>query len=258
MKRKWMPHIIAAAAFVVFIVLGLACASAPKPPKEIVYDTSIPDDQTATLFVRAGSYEVFGFNGIPLNPGWYDPIATGGGTNVKIPAGRHNISFNFYGGGGRDAKNIRLAFNAVAGRNYTIREALVSSGASYSVGYGGTMQFEIFEISQNRELGHNEQSLTVKTDFGLSVDIVIDKGTNDERKFRLYNEIRVIVSKDEEHTIDVEMSPDYIASFGNNVSPTGDSQGRFTASSDPIRYDLKVRGRGTGRNTITTYTLTRR
>jgi hypothetical protein len=30
MKEKWMPHIIAAEALAVFIVLGLACASAPK------------------------------------------------------------------------------------------------------------------------------------------------------------------------------------------------------------------------------------
>jgi len=66
------------------------------------------------------------------------------------------------------------------------------------------------------------------------------------------------VSKDEEHTVDVEMSPDYIANWGNNVEAVGDRQGRFTASSDPIRYDLRIRGSGTGRNTRTTYTLTRK
>ena len=32
-KEKLTPHIITVMAFVVFIVLGLACASAPKPPK---------------------------------------------------------------------------------------------------------------------------------------------------------------------------------------------------------------------------------
>jgi hypothetical protein len=33
MKEKWTPHIIAVAAFVVFIVLGLACASEPPPKR---------------------------------------------------------------------------------------------------------------------------------------------------------------------------------------------------------------------------------
>jgi hypothetical protein len=35
-EEKWTPHINAAAALVVFIVLGLACASTPKPPKDYV------------------------------------------------------------------------------------------------------------------------------------------------------------------------------------------------------------------------------
>ena len=30
MNKKWTPHIIAVGAFVVFIVLGLACASEPE------------------------------------------------------------------------------------------------------------------------------------------------------------------------------------------------------------------------------------
>jgi len=34
MKEKMTPHIIAAGALVIFIVLGLACASAPPPPLE--------------------------------------------------------------------------------------------------------------------------------------------------------------------------------------------------------------------------------
>ena len=34
MNKKWTPHIIAVGALVVFIVLGLACASKPPPPIE--------------------------------------------------------------------------------------------------------------------------------------------------------------------------------------------------------------------------------
>jgi len=34
MNKKWLPHIIAVGAFVVLIVLGLACASTPSVPKE--------------------------------------------------------------------------------------------------------------------------------------------------------------------------------------------------------------------------------
>jgi len=40
MNKKWTPHIIAVGAFVVFIVLGLACASAPvniSKPEDFVY-----------------------------------------------------------------------------------------------------------------------------------------------------------------------------------------------------------------------------
>jgi hypothetical protein len=39
MKEKWTPHIIAVNAFVVFIVLGLACASKPDVPSETVSTT---------------------------------------------------------------------------------------------------------------------------------------------------------------------------------------------------------------------------
>ena len=34
MNKKILPHIIMVVSFVVFIVLGLACATQPKPPKE--------------------------------------------------------------------------------------------------------------------------------------------------------------------------------------------------------------------------------
>jgi hypothetical protein len=39
MNKKWTPHGITAGAFVVFIVLGLACASSPEPPSapSVVY-----------------------------------------------------------------------------------------------------------------------------------------------------------------------------------------------------------------------------
>jgi hypothetical protein len=42
MKKKWTPHIIAVGAFVVFIVLGLACAAAPAPLEPEDADIPIP------------------------------------------------------------------------------------------------------------------------------------------------------------------------------------------------------------------------
>jgi hypothetical protein len=66
MNRKWIPHIIAIAAFVVFIVLGLACASTPP------YDG--PDAQVNYKEVVVG-YEKY----IEENPNSYHA-----GTGFKI------------------------------------------------------------------------------------------------------------------------------------------------------------------------------
>jgi len=50
MKEKWTPHIIAVTAFVVFIVLGLACASAPES------DVSDSNKQKSKETVSAEKY----------------------------------------------------------------------------------------------------------------------------------------------------------------------------------------------------------
>jgi hypothetical protein len=59
MKEKWTPHIIAVMAFVVFIVLGLACASEPPPsapvqPKEIVYQEITAKDLQEAKNYKSG------------------------------------------------------------------------------------------------------------------------------------------------------------------------------------------------------------
>jgi len=255
-ERKWTPHIIAAAVLVVFIVLGLACASAPKAPEEIVFDSSIPEDQMATLFITPGIIEVTHFDGSPLNPRWFQTSNRDRGMDVKIPAGRHSINFNFNGGetyGGTARGNV-INFDVAAGRNYTLFFALLRSS-----GRSTTVQFEVLESSQKRIPKADEQLVFIKLD-GLSVNILLDKDTDNERKFRLlqHGEIYFIVSKGEEHTIDVELTPAYIYDFGNDLTSAPESQRNFTASSEPIRYSLKLQGRGLGTNTKTTYTLTRR
>jgi len=199
-KGKWTPHIIAAAALVVFIVLGLACASAPKPPVEIVYNPSIPEDQTATLLIGPGSWEVFEFDGVPLNPRWYQASLTSPGMNVKIPSGRHSITFHYYGGDGADARNKRLDFNTFAGRSYKL--TLSAKGHHTRL----TVKFYVCETSDSREPRTDEQLLFFKMEKGThSIDIILDKDTDEERLFQLgyINELRIIVPKGE-HTIDID------------------------------------------------------
>jgi len=55
MKKKWMPHIIAVTAFVVFIVLGLACVSVTKAKDaDLIYSetVNVPEVSAADLFVK--------------------------------------------------------------------------------------------------------------------------------------------------------------------------------------------------------------
>jgi len=251
-EGKWTPHIIAAAALVVFIVLGLACASAPKPPTEIVYNPSIPKDQTAALLIPPGFYEVFEFNVAPLNPRWYQASMRSPGMNVIIPAGENSITFHYYGGDGADVKNKRLYFKTVAGRSY----GLTSDG--YQIGRSMRLFFNIYEISENRAPEADEQLLFIKQADGLKSLIVLDKGTDEERTFMtgsLMPELRVIVPKGE-HTIDVELTPGYIDQFSSHLEPVGEQPRHFTASSNPVRYSVSLKSSGLGQNTKTTYTLT--
>jgi hypothetical protein len=73
MKEKWTPHIIAVMALVVFIVLGLACASAPEylemPPEKITYNyqhMSFEGYQFVTETRLSPNFNVFGIESLVL------------------------------------------------------------------------------------------------------------------------------------------------------------------------------------------------
>jgi len=54
-EEKWTPHIIAAAALMVFIVLGLACATVTTPLDERFSDPNIPvNGQSVLLSMKTG------------------------------------------------------------------------------------------------------------------------------------------------------------------------------------------------------------
>ena len=246
-KGKWTPHIIAAAALVVFIVLGSACASAPKPPIEIVYDTSVPEDQTATLFIPT-NIVVLEFNGEGLKPIWGNPRNN---TAIKIPAGSHSIRAAQYDPYGYNSplgnrQSLAVAFNAIAGRTYKLGIYVLSDSSSMSkIEY--TYTFMIYEMTQGREPEPDEQLLFIKYDFkqrGGAI-IVLDKGTVEERSFCLdwfssSDEFRVILPKGE-HTIDFELppGPHYKTGFKYAVEP----QRHFTASTEPVKYILEGTGK---------------
>jgi len=261
-KEKWTPHIIAATALVVFIVLGLASASSsntqkepPKPPVEMVYDPDVPENQTATLLISTG-YKVGHFNGKQLNPIWEEP--SGVGTYVRIPAGSHRIMFDLHFGFGLDdVKNVDLDFNAIAGRTYVLVYHVVSTIHGNNR-VTDTLLFKIYEISERREPEPDEQLLFIKheSNGGISSIIVLDKGTDEERliisSVLPSDDRRVIVSKGE-HTIDVQASPSKMA---GQYEPKGEQPRVFTASSEPVRYFLETKSTGSGKNRKTTYTLT--
>jgi len=54
-EEKWTPHIIAATALVVFIVLGLACATVTKPLDRRFSDPNVPaNGQSVLLSMKTG------------------------------------------------------------------------------------------------------------------------------------------------------------------------------------------------------------
>jgi hypothetical protein len=266
MKEKWTPHIIAATALVVFIVLGLACVTAPKakPPKGIVYDSSIPAEQTASLLIPPGNIEVIEFDGKTLKPKWYQPSLLDPGMLVKIPSGKHEICFHYYGGEfGATMKNIRLKIDTVSGRTYGLFPILTN----YSRGMtriSETVLFTTYELMfsktvtiPQREPGPNEQRLFIQLVKGNGALYVLDKGTPEERTLyfsSLSDDTHIIIPKGE-HTIDVALTPGHIASFGTNFEPDGVPQRDFTASSEPVRYSVELIYSGSGKNTKTTYKL---
>src|SRR5215470_5460983 len=46
MNKKWTPHTIAIVSFIVFIVLGLACASSPAPSTTVSREPRVLFEQT--------------------------------------------------------------------------------------------------------------------------------------------------------------------------------------------------------------------
>jgi len=80
MKRKWTPHIIAVTAFVVFIVLGLACATTAKAKDaDLTYSemVNVPGVSAEDLYMKANLWFTDTFKGpntdrIP-RPGFYIP-----------------------------------------------------------------------------------------------------------------------------------------------------------------------------------------
>ena len=257
MREKMKLHIIAVTAFVLFVVLGLACATAPKPPVEMVYDSSIPEEQTASIFIPAGSVEVIGFNGITLSQKWYQPSLLSPGLLVKIPAGQSQILFHYYGGGGADAMNIRLNFTAIAGRVYYLYNFESNPGSRYS--QVSSIVYEIMYSSLSgiplKEPGPNEQKLYIQVLKGAPL-FIINAGTDDERRIMANADpdAYVIVAKGE-HTLDIGLSAYYIQQYGSDISPAAEPQRNFTASSVPVRYTVEVTSSGLGRNTKFLYTL---
>jgi len=245
MKLKNLPHIVAATALAVLLtVLGSACATAPKPPLERVYDSTVPENLTATLYIPPSYIEVFEFDRKPLNLNY--SILARIGTNVIIPAGDHNIRFNFRGGaaGLSDAINLTLNFKAVAGRAYHLMPYVNTLT-------GGTLISRIYENSVMREPEPEEQLLFIKQEGLGDFIFVLDKGTDDERLIYMYKrfwsgyaygETRIIVPKGE-HTIDVQKNPLIVSQFNSGVyyEPKGGEQPRvFTASSEPVRYIIAL------------------
>jgi len=250
MKKKLLSHIIAVTACAVFIVLVMACATTMNPPREIAYNTAIPENQTATLLIT-DSIVVLEFNGKRLNPIWEAPNWGSPNKNlntkVKIPAGSHTIRAYTYDPYGKHTNPLTVTFNAVAERAYKLDVYILSENVGMS---GGSIRYtyKIYEISQAGEPGPDEQLLLIEHNRRQGSIIVLDKGTDEERSFHLNlfssgrldrepsGELRVIVPKGE-HTIDFELPQSQYSKFGFRFAV--EPERNFTASSEPVRYMLE-------------------
>ena len=151
MKReKHAPHIIAASAFAVFIVLGLACASVADPaaPKSVdrnlgVYNpNNLPDDQLCTLEI-VGGIRVRQINGVTVGDrpfmgetalaGWgvggYNANLKGSSVVavIRIPAGSNRLLTSFYIGNAEQhliVRDVMVSHDFVAGNTYRLNAAL--------------------------------------------------------------------------------------------------------------------------------------
>jgi len=92
-ENKWTPHIIAATVLVVFIVLGLACASSPGVSVNTsMMDSSIPLNGQSEVYV-GGRFVISIDNGATImasSTGAIAPYAEG--TVFVLPAGEHSFT----------------------------------------------------------------------------------------------------------------------------------------------------------------------
>jgi len=149
-KVKWMPHIIAAGAFVVFIILGLACATMQDPtaPRKVnknlgVYNpNNVPVEQLCTLEI-VGGIHVRQFNGVTVGdkPFLGETALAGwgvGGYNanmkgstvvavIKVPAGSNTLLTSFYIGNAEKhaiVRDVKISYEFVAGNTYRLNATL--------------------------------------------------------------------------------------------------------------------------------------
>ena len=118
-EEKCTPHIIAAAAFVVFVVLGLACASAP-PGKQVIsdYQTSgVPLEDHARIYIDS-KVQVIGVDG-DMSPSKY---IAGGGNIILLASGEHTLNINTYDTYGDEPRypGYAMTFTVEAGKYYRI------------------------------------------------------------------------------------------------------------------------------------------
>jgi len=291
-----MYGIIAFAAIIVTAFAVLGCASTPSVPTEIVFNESIPENQSAYLCfpsnkgsgLGGGTFYILRCKTVGFDK-WFNPQLNSfrNSLNIRIPQGENAISFVYWFKAfagtnyspwfpheGRFAatfkpdtsspdpyhgRYISMSFDAKAGRNYSLFPSVTFSEA----------RFAFYEISQTREPNSNEQVLFINYDISaLGYVLILNKGTNDERSFylsltskniRSTNEIRIIVPKGT-HTIDLGINI-FNASYREDrrpkIEPDGNQPQRFSASSEPVRYSISVTPeRGTNRVLNGRYTLT--
>ena len=243
MKRNCFTGMV-----LLFIIVALVgCSSTPKTPQTLVYyppdggyNTSITEDQMATLFVPPGNFEVYRFDGIDLNPKWFQLSTRSSGLSVKIPSGlvaRHNagdhtycdseIVFNYWDNTYGNAEGVRLAFCAIEGRNYKLYRIITGPRQ---------MLFMLVETSETREPNSDEQVVLIKKDLGGGV-LVFNKDTRTERKLYLENktDLRIILPKGE-HTISIESTSGDV----NYFKPMGDPIHSFILSDNPVTLNVDL------------------
>jgi len=242
------------------LVLGAVtgCSSAPITR---IFDQSVPEEQTATLFLPPGDgqYEVTHFQGRKLNPTWLMPN-TKTGLLVKFPSvtvrtsddpGDCSFGYKFY--------NSYITANGVinhvmstAGRNYRFYGFRTSSSS--------TAKFYLFETPQKIEPKSNEQVLYIKDTGKYDVVVILNAGKtfelsgyeplDDSRVFYLKGkeESRFIVPKGA-NSILIMGVVTTVNVFGTVVSTFSvvdmdkiedDQIKTFTASEEPIRYSVVI------------------